>query len=57
MAIQNIDLWDNLAIMTNSEVYPVRHNVLLVSGTIGRVLSDRYFGTDAAYPNGEKISH
>lgn len=56
VSLQDIDLWDNLAIMTDSEVYPVRHNVLLVSGTIGRVLSDRYFGVDVPYPNGEKIS-
>ena len=57
VSLQDVDLWDNLAIMTGNETYPVRHNVLLVAGTIGRVLSDRYFGTDVPYPNGEMISH
>jgi SAM-dependent methyltransferase len=55
VALQEIDIWDNLAVMKEDERYPVRHNVLLVSGTVGRVLSDRYFGTEVQHP-GEPIT-
>jgi hypothetical protein len=56
IALQEIDMWDNIAVMGQSERYPVRQNVLLVSGTVGRVLSDRYFGTEVPYAAGEPIS-
>jgi 2-polyprenyl-3-methyl-5-hydroxy-6-metoxy-1,4-benzoquinol methylase len=55
IALQEIDIWDNLAGPMASERYPVRANVLIASGTVGRVFSDRYFGRDVPYPNGERI--
>ena len=55
VALQEIDMWDNVA-GTQSERYPVRQNVLLVSGTVGRVLSDRYMGTEVPYAAGEPIT-
>jgi SAM-dependent methyltransferase len=56
VSLQDIDLWDNLAVAAPDPNYPVRQNVLLVAGTVGRVLSDRYFGTEVPYPTGEHIS-
>src|SRR5262249_19259539 len=55
VALQEIDIWDNLAVFGESERYPARQNVLLVSGNNGRVLSDRYFGTEVPYPTGHAI--
>jgi 2-polyprenyl-3-methyl-5-hydroxy-6-metoxy-1,4-benzoquinol methylase len=55
IALQEIDMWENVA-GPQSERYPVRQNVLLVSGSVGRVLSDRYMGTEVPYAAGEPIS-
>jgi 2-polyprenyl-3-methyl-5-hydroxy-6-metoxy-1,4-benzoquinol methylase len=55
VSLQEIDLWNNLAVMKDDARYPVRHNVLLASGTVGRVLSDIYFGTEVTHA-GEPIA-
>lgn len=55
VALQEIDLWNNLAAMDPTHRYPVRMNVLLVSGNVGRLMSDRYFGREVPYAAGEPI--
>lgn len=44
ICIQEIDVWDNVALPTEDERYPVRRNVLLLSGSKGRSLARSYWG-------------
>lgn len=44
VSLQDLDLWDNIAGPTDDERYPVRRNVLLLSGSNGRGLVKHYWG-------------
>jgi SAM-dependent methyltransferase len=44
VCLQEIDLWDNLAVPTADPRYPVRRNVLVVSGSTRRGLVQHYWG-------------
>jgi 2-polyprenyl-3-methyl-5-hydroxy-6-metoxy-1,4-benzoquinol methylase len=56
VSLQDIDLWENIAGPQPSGSYPVRQNLLIASGSVGRVLADRYFGTEVPYPCGEPVT-
>jgi 2-polyprenyl-3-methyl-5-hydroxy-6-metoxy-1,4-benzoquinol methylase len=44
IALHDIEPWDNIAEPSENETYPVRHNFLLATGTVGRQMAKRYFG-------------
>jgi SAM-dependent methyltransferase len=44
VALHDIEPWENIAEPTENPQYPIRHNFLLATGTVGRQMGKQYFG-------------
>jgi 2-polyprenyl-3-methyl-5-hydroxy-6-metoxy-1,4-benzoquinol methylase len=47
VALHDIEPWENVAAPSDNELYPVRHNSLLATGTVGRRMLKRWAGPKA----------
>jgi SAM-dependent methyltransferase len=44
IALHDIEPWENIAEPSSNPLYPVRHNYLIATGTVGRRMVKRYLG-------------
>jgi 2-polyprenyl-3-methyl-5-hydroxy-6-metoxy-1,4-benzoquinol methylase len=56
IALHDVELWDNIAAPSDNELYPVRHNLLLATGTVGRQMAKRYLGPKELLEPGSWVS-